>query len=125
MPRHAHIDNPRAFAQRLRETRLRAGLSQRTLAFDGCGNAYLSRIEAGDRVPSLQVIDQLARRLGIATEWLAKGDASPQLPTELTPALRRRVEAVETTRTRYEKARQAYENAVAELVAALPGAERR
>ena len=68
-----HVDDPVAVGQRLKEARERAGLSQRRLAFDGCSPAYISRVEAGNRIPSLQVIAQLAARLGISDSWLATG----------------------------------------------------
>ncbi len=68
-----HIDSPRAVGLRLREARGRAGLSQRQLAFPGCTAAYISRIEAGARVPSLQMINQLALRLEVSGSWLATG----------------------------------------------------
>lgn len=68
-----HVDDPRAVGRRLRETRDRVGISQRSLAFPGCSPAYLSRIEAGDRTPSLQVLRELARRLGVTEEYLAYG----------------------------------------------------
>jgi tetratricopeptide (TPR) repeat protein len=72
-----HIDSPRAVGQRLKDARGRAGMSQRQLAFPGCTAAYISRIEAGARVPSLQMINQLAERLGVAPQWLATGVEPP------------------------------------------------
>src|SRR5687768_13028819 len=49
------------------------------LAFHGCSPGYISRIEAGERIPSLQVIRELARRLGVEEDWLAQGDTgSPE-----------------------------------------------
>lgn len=68
-----HVDDPRAVGRRLRETRERVEISQRALSFPGCSPAYLSRIEAGDRTPSLQVLRELARRLGVTEEYLAYG----------------------------------------------------
>lgn len=59
--------------QRLKEVRERAGLSQRQLAFPGCSSAYISRIEAGFRTPSLQVLQLLGQRLGVTGQWLATG----------------------------------------------------
>jgi tetratricopeptide (TPR) repeat protein len=58
---------------RLREARVRAGLSQRDLAFPGCSPAYISRIEAGDRIPSLQLLREIGRRLGVSEDYLATG----------------------------------------------------
>jgi tetratricopeptide (TPR) repeat protein len=61
--------------QRLKAAREAAGLSQRQLAFAGCSPAYISRIEAGDRIPSLQLLRELGRRLGVTEDYLATGDA--------------------------------------------------
>jgi transcriptional regulator with XRE-family HTH domain len=75
MPRSltTHIDSPREVGRRLKEARTRAGLSQRQLAFPGCTAAYISRLEAGARVPSLQMVNQLAARLDVTGTWLATG----------------------------------------------------
>jgi tetratricopeptide (TPR) repeat protein len=68
-----HVDDARKFGRRLRELREQAGLSQRALAFPGCTSAYISRIESGERVPSLQVIHEFARRLRVSPVFLATG----------------------------------------------------
>ena len=75
MPRRPsnHIDDPAAVGTRIREARLAAGLKQRELTFDGCTPAYLSRVEAGQRIPSLQILTKLAERLGTTAEFLATG----------------------------------------------------
>jgi tetratricopeptide (TPR) repeat protein len=89
MPRSltTHIDSPRELGIRLKAARERAGLSQRQLAFPGCTAAYISRLEAGARVPSLQMINQLALRLEVAGQWLATGvDAAILEPVELLDA---------------------------------------
>ncbi|MGI8422466.1 MAG: helix-turn-helix domain-containing protein [Gaiellaceae bacterium] len=65
-----HVDDPRQLGRRLRETREGAGLSQRALSFPGCTSAYVSRIESGDRVPSLQLIHEFARRLKVSPSFL-------------------------------------------------------
>ena len=57
---HSHVDDAAAVGRRLKEARLAAGLSQRQLSFPGCSAAYISRLEAGDRVPSLQLLRALA-----------------------------------------------------------------
>ena len=59
--------------RRLREARERAGLSQRQLSFPGCSPAYISRIEAGDRIPSLQLLREMGKRLGVSEDYLATG----------------------------------------------------
>lgn len=68
-----HIDDPVAVGQRLREARRAAGLTQRDLSFDGCTAAYVSRIEAGARIPSLQILHEFAKQLQISPEYLATG----------------------------------------------------
>ena len=62
-----------AVGQRLRQAREGAGLTQRDLSFEGCTAAYVSRIEAGARVPSLQILHEFAKRLGVTPEYLATG----------------------------------------------------
>jgi tetratricopeptide (TPR) repeat protein len=84
---HSHVDNAEAVGRRLKAARLEAGLSQRQLAFPGCSAAYISRLEAGERVPSLQLLRKLAVKLEADEEYLATGVASgPRLPPELVEA---------------------------------------
>ena len=85
MPRKksTHVDDPVAAGIRLRDARRRAGLSQRQLAFPGCSAAYISRIEAGDRIASRTVLRELATRLRVSEEYLATGaDVAPRLALE-------------------------------------------
>jgi tetratricopeptide (TPR) repeat protein len=70
-----HVDSPEAVGKRLKEARLAAGMSQRELSFPGCTAVYICRIEKGDRVPSLQLLRELARRLGVDENYLAAGAA--------------------------------------------------
>ncbi len=76
MPRKksTHIDDPVSVGIRVKEAREKVGLSQRQLAFPGCSSAYISRIEAGMRTPSLQVLQLLGQRLGVTGEYLATGN---------------------------------------------------
>ena len=71
--RTPHYDDPAAVGKRVFEAREAAGLSQRELAFPGCSAAYISRIERGERVPSLQVMRELAKRTGVSEHALAFG----------------------------------------------------
>src|SRR5215213_3318193 len=75
MPRQksTHVDNPAAVGGRLKLAREKAGLSQRQLSFPGCSPAYISRIESGDRIPSLQLLRELGRRLSVSEDYLATG----------------------------------------------------
>jgi transcriptional regulator with XRE-family HTH domain len=84
---HSHVDDPAAVGRRLKEARLNAGLSQRQLSFPGCSAAYISRLEAGDRVPSLQLLRKLALKLNADEEYLATGlERVEQAPPELVEA---------------------------------------
>ena len=88
-PRTPHYDDPVAVGARLHAAREAAGISQRELAFPGCSAAYISRIERGERIPSLQVMRELARRVGIGEAELAYGHE------RMDPAVSRAVRAVE------------------------------
>src|SRR3972149_1998442 len=100
MPRQksTHVDSPEAVGCRLKEARERSGLSQRALSFPGCSPAYISRIEAGERIPSLQLLRELGRRLGVTEDYLATGAAaSSVLSTTLLDAeIALRLDDVET-----------------------------
>jgi transcriptional regulator with XRE-family HTH domain len=76
--RTPHYDDPEAVGRRIYDARLAAALSQRELAFPGCSAAYISRIERGERIPSLQVLRELARRTGVSETVLAYGRESLQ-----------------------------------------------
>lgn len=68
-----YVDDPALVGRRLRAAREAAGLSQRELSFPGCTAAYISRIESGDRTPSLQLLREFSRRTGVAESYLALG----------------------------------------------------
>jgi tetratricopeptide (TPR) repeat protein len=90
MPRQksTHVDDPAEVGRRLKAARERAGLSQRQLAFSGCSPAYISRIESGDRIPSLQLLRELGGRLGVSEDYLAVGedDSGDRQPAALVDA---------------------------------------
>ena len=81
-----HVDDPSAVGTRLKEARLAAGLSQRELSFQGCTAVYICRIERGDRVPSLQVLRELARRVGVEEDYLATGSSQASESDQLLEA---------------------------------------
>jgi tetratricopeptide (TPR) repeat protein len=58
---------------RLRRLRLERGKSQRDLSAPGITYAYISRIEAGARTPSMKALRMLAKKLGVSTEYLETG----------------------------------------------------
>jgi tetratricopeptide (TPR) repeat protein len=76
----------------VRQAREQAGLTQRQVAFAGCTPAYISRIEAGARVPSYQILREIGRRVGVSADFLATGvsegrDDDPVFYAELAARL--------------------------------------
>jgi transcriptional regulator with XRE-family HTH domain len=69
-------DSPAAgetIGERLKRLRLERGLSQRELASPGVSYAYISRIEAGTRQPSVKALRRLAAKLGVTADYLETG----------------------------------------------------
>jgi transcriptional regulator with XRE-family HTH domain len=91
-----HVDDAVAVGTRLREAREAAGLSQRELAFAGCSAAYISRIERGERIPSLQVLRELSQRCDVSETQLAWGR------DEIDEAVARQLRALQEARTKPE-----------------------
>jgi transcriptional regulator with XRE-family HTH domain len=70
--------------QRLKRLRLERGLSQRELAAPGVSYAYISRIEAGTRQPSVKALRRLAGKLAVTADYLETGsDLDPVHEREL------------------------------------------
>src|SRR5918997_5678126 len=59
--------------ERLRRLRTERRLSQRELSEPGVSYAYISRIEANTRTPSVKALRKLARKLGVSPEYLETG----------------------------------------------------
>jgi tetratricopeptide (TPR) repeat protein len=102
--RVSYVDDPKALGQRLRAARDQAGLTQRQLAFAGCTAAYISRIEAGVRTPSLQLLRELARRTGVSEEWLATGTEPPASPALMDAEIALRLDNVDEAEALYTQA---------------------
>src|SRR5437870_11221082 len=68
-----------SIGERLRRLRIARGMSQRELSAPGVSYAYISRIEAGTRQPSVKALRRLAAKLGVSAEYLETG-------SELNPA---------------------------------------
>jgi tetratricopeptide (TPR) repeat protein len=121
MPRRpsSHVDDPAAVGRRLRQAREAAGLTQRELSFEGCTAAYVSRIEAGARVPSLQILREFGKRLGVSADYLATGSEISDLSSDLLEA------EVSLQLGDEQRARELYEAArdVADSAAALARAQ--
>ena len=65
-----HVDDPAEFGRRIHRLRKGRGLSLREVCFPGCSPSFLSRVEAGRRVPSATVVIELSRRLAVDPEEL-------------------------------------------------------
>lgn len=70
------VDEP--IGRRLKRLRLARGFSQRDLSSPGVSYAYISRIEAGARTPSVKALRKLAAKLDVTTEYLEQGDDRTQ-----------------------------------------------
>ncbi len=68
-----HEGGAETIGQRLRRLRHERGLSQRELASPGVSYAYISRIEAGARRPSVKALRMLARKLEVSADYLETG----------------------------------------------------
>lgn len=68
------VEPAEAFGRRLRELRQRRGVSQADLAGEELSPSYVSRLEAGQRVPTDAVVRLLARRLDCRVEDLLFGE---------------------------------------------------
>jgi DNA-binding XRE family transcriptional regulator len=69
------MNEERTFGQRLRATRIKAGLSQSDLEeISGIPKARLSRYENGHVAPSIQTLERLARALNVSEASLLGDD---------------------------------------------------
>ena len=62
------------FGDRLRKTRIAAGLNQRELGEKaGCSDAMIAQMEKGVKTPGLTLLTAIADALGCSLDYLAKG----------------------------------------------------
>lgn len=84
----AHLLASDKLGERLFEARQAAGLSMRQLAQKaGVGEATISDIEKARQMPAADMVERLARALGIRPCWLAFGDGQQliDIPTDDLP----------------------------------------
>ncbi len=67
------VSSTESIGARLKRLRLQRGLSQRDLSSPGVSYAYISRIEAGARTPSVKALRKLAQKLKVSVEYLETG----------------------------------------------------
>jgi transcriptional regulator with XRE-family HTH domain len=107
------MKDERTFGQRLRQTRIKAGLSQSDLEeISGIPKARLSRYENGHVAPSIQTLERLARALGVSEASLLGDERA--LMEEFFNVLTARSVRIQTS----EQA-MALGNAVADIARAL------
>ena len=84
MPSETPSPPGESIGQRLKRLRLERAMSQRELAAPGVSYAYISRIEAGTRQPSVKALRKLAAKLGITADYLESGsELDPKCAREL------------------------------------------
>jgi transcriptional regulator with XRE-family HTH domain len=69
--------NRSSIGERVRARRRELGLSQRDVSEAGLTYAYVSRIEAGQRTPSVKALRKLAPKLKTTVAWLETGQEDP------------------------------------------------
>lgn len=72
-----HVRQPE-FGRRLRKLREQRGLSQRDLAGDVVDPSYISLLETGSRLPTLQVVVQLSEALGVSLADMVGPSTAPE-----------------------------------------------
>src|SRR5690242_6842543 len=72
-PSVSQASSAESIGTRLKRLRLERRLSQRDLSSPGVSYAYISRIEAGARTPSVKALRMLAAKLAISVEYLETG----------------------------------------------------
>ena len=70
----------KAVGRRIRERRLELGLSQRSISEPGSSYAYISRIESGERSPSIEALIAIAEKLETTALALLTGDPHARCP---------------------------------------------
>jgi transcriptional regulator with XRE-family HTH domain len=71
---------PKAVGRRNRQRRLELGLTQRSIGEPGASYAYISRIEAGERSPSIEALIAIAEKLETTALVLLTGNAHARCP---------------------------------------------
>lgn len=92
------MEDSETVGQRLKRLRLHVGMSQRELGCPGVSYAYISRIEAGTRAPSVKALRKLAAKLQVTTSYLEFGVESRGEDDPAVRSLLRKLRRVEGER---------------------------
>ena len=63
--------------QRIKRLRLERALSQRELSAPGISYAYIPRVDADARTPSVKALRRIATKLGVTVERMERGEPTP------------------------------------------------
>ena len=74
------MKKPKAVGKRIRARRLGLGLTQRSIGEPGSSYAYISRIESGERSPSIEALVAIAEKLETTALVLLTGDPDARCP---------------------------------------------
>ena len=74
------MKKPKAVGKRIRARRLELGLTQRSIGEPGSSYAYISRIESGERSPSIEALISIAEKLQTTALALLIGDEHGRCP---------------------------------------------
>ena len=74
------MKKPKAVNKRIRARRLELGLSQRAISQPGSSYAYVSRIESGNRSPSIEALIAIAEKLETSALALLTGNPDARCP---------------------------------------------
>ncbi|MEU8658527.1 helix-turn-helix domain-containing protein [Actinoplanes philippinensis] len=75
------------FGRRLRRLRIERGMSQRDLAVGVVNQSYISLLEKGSRVPTLEVVSHLSEVLGVPVDELAGVETGFATPAAAAPGV--------------------------------------
>ncbi|MGI9658612.1 MAG: helix-turn-helix domain-containing protein, partial [Gaiellaceae bacterium] len=79
-------DERESVGQRIRRRRQELGLAQSALAGEQVSASYISYVESGKRNPSVKALRDIAKCLGVSTEYLETGCDSADTDAELADA---------------------------------------
>ena len=74
------MKKPKAVGKRIRARRLELGLTQRSIGEPGSSYAYISRIESGERSPSIEALIAIAEKLETTALVLLTGAPDARCP---------------------------------------------
>jgi transcriptional regulator with XRE-family HTH domain len=75
--KNGSVANRETIGQRIKRLRLDHDMSQRDLSSPGVSYAYISRVEADARTPSVKALRKIANKLGVTVEHLETGEPTP------------------------------------------------